>query len=208
MSDENYFSPAKAGKSEVIEKRSRFIGLVLPVDSEEAAKEETARVKTQYHDARHNCWCYTLRGGVERYSDDGEPQGSAGLPMLEILRRNSIQNACCIVTRYFGGILLGTGGLSRAYSEAAKLALADAGIAEYKQHECMKIICPYSLLGIIKTNVENANSIIEETVYREEVVISIILPKGQSTAINKRLSDISAGAVKGIVTGEKWVAHR
>ena len=200
-----YLSPAGAGVSEVIEKRSRFIGHVVPVNSETEAREEIARVKTQYHDARHNCWCYTLRGGPERYSDDGEPQGSAGLPMLEIFRRNEISDACCIVTRYFGGILLGTGGLSRAYSEAAKKALENAGIAEYAQYECMSASCPYNLLGTIKSNIETMGGVIENIDYGESVKMQIAVPAGRPAAINKRLAELSAGAVTGIVTGEKWV---
>ena len=202
---EVYNSPAGIGKSEVVEKRSRFIGLVVPVESEAAAREEIARVKAQYHDARHNCWCYVLRDGSERYSDDGEPQGSAGLPMLEVFRRGGIVDVCCVVTRYFGGILLGTGGLSRAYSEAAKLALADAGTAEFKLYECVRVICPYNLLGIIKSSAESAGGTVEDIEYGENVVFHLLAQNGQATELNKRLTDVSAGVVSGVVTGQKWV---
>ena len=108
---DSYRIPTKSGASEYVDKRSRFLGLVQPVGSEDEARAVIAACKKQYHDARHNCWCYLLRDGTERYSDDGEPQGTAGIPMLEVFRRAGVTNAVCVVTRYFGGVLLGTGGL-------------------------------------------------------------------------------------------------
>ena len=111
-----------------MEKRSRFIGQVWRVETEEEARERVEQVRKKYHDARHHCWCYLLReGGVLRYSDDGEPQGTAGQPMLNVFQKEGVANAVCVVTRYFGGILLGTGGLTRAYGSTAKLALDGAG---------------------------------------------------------------------------------
>ena len=118
-----FFVPASCGESEIVEKRSRFLGHLRNVHSEEEAKAFIQECKRQYHDARHNCWCYRIYNGPERFSDDGEPQGSAGMPMLEVLRREQIVNVVCVITRYFGGVLLGTGGLSRAYSASAKEAL-------------------------------------------------------------------------------------
>lgn len=118
---DSYRIPTGSGASEYVEKRSRFLGLVQPVGSEDEAREIIAACKKQYHDARHNCWCYLLRDGTERYSDDGEPQGTAGIPMLEVFRRAGVTNVVCVVTRYFGGVLLGTGGLLRAYTAAVTL---------------------------------------------------------------------------------------
>ena len=115
---DSYRIPTKSGASEYVDKRSRFLGLVRPVGSEDEARTIIAACKKQYHDARHNCWCYLLRDGTERYSDDGEPQGTAGIPMLEVFRRAGVTNVVCVVTRYFGGVLLGTGGLLRAYTAA------------------------------------------------------------------------------------------
>lgn len=99
---DSYRIPTGNGASEYVEKRSRFLGLVQPVSSEDEAREIIAACKKQYHDARHNCWCYLLRDGTERYSDDGEPQGTAGIPMLEVFRRAGVTNVVCVVTRYFG----------------------------------------------------------------------------------------------------------
>jgi uncharacterized YigZ family protein len=203
---EGYFSPAGAGGAEFTEKRSRFIGRVVPVDSEDAAREEIARVKAERHDARHNCSCYIVRGGPERYSDDGEPQGTAGQPMLEVLRHGGIQNACCIVTRYFGGILLGPGGLSRAYTAAATLALANAGLVEFCLRDCMEIICAYSFLERAKKSIAGFGGIVERIEYGEHAILSVLTPKGQAAAINKQLADLSAGTVAGVVTGSRWAA--
>lgn len=108
MGDKIYV-PYQEAESEFVEKRSRFIGHIWPVDSEDQAQELIRRVKKQHYDARHNCWCYLLGSTVVRYSDDGEPQGTAGQPMLAVLQRENVTNAVCVVTRYFGGILLGPG---------------------------------------------------------------------------------------------------
>ena len=105
-----YYIPTGSSETEFTEKRSRFIGKVWRVESEDEARAKIDETKKRHHDARHNCWCYILQNpAVERYSDDGEPQGTAGQPMLEVFRREGITNLCCVVTRYFGGILLGAG---------------------------------------------------------------------------------------------------
>ena len=122
-----YCVPTAAGEVSFTEKRSEFLGHVRPVESEEEARAFVAEMKKKYYDARHNCWCYIIKDGPERYSDDGEPQGTAGIPMLEVFRREGVCNVVCVVTRYFGGILLGAGGLLRAYTKSAKDALDAAG---------------------------------------------------------------------------------
>ena len=107
-----YYIPTRAAESEFVEKRSRFIGYIKPVETEAEARAFVEEIKKRHYDARHNCWCYLLReGGVVRYSDDGEPQGTAGQPMLGVFEKEGITDLVCVVTRYFGGILLGTGGL-------------------------------------------------------------------------------------------------
>lgn len=121
------YKPCGYGTGTYEEKRSRFIGELWPAADEEEARARITAVKKQYPDARHHCWAYILPDGVYRWSDDGEPGGTAGAPMLEVLRGADLYGAVCVVTRYFGGTLLGSGGLVRAYSKAAALALADAG---------------------------------------------------------------------------------
>ena len=125
-----YFVPTGPAETELVEKRSRFLGQVFPVESEKEARARIEAVRKRHYDARHNCWCYRLRaGGAERCSDDGEPQGTAGQPMLGVFQREGVENVCCVVTRYFGGVLLGAGGLVRAYTQSAKDALDAAGIS-------------------------------------------------------------------------------
>ena len=137
--------PFQAADSEFVEKRSRFISHLLPVESEEDARAFIAQIKKQYYDARHNCWCYLIGENVVRYSDDGEPQGTAGQPMLNVFQRENVTNVVCVVTRYFGGILLGAGGLTRAYSKGARDALCAAGYAVMGRWAVVDIPCSYAL---------------------------------------------------------------
>ena len=162
---DSYRIPTKSGASEYVDKRSRFLGLVRPVGSEDEARTIIAACKKQYHDARHNCWCYLLRDGTERYSDDGEPQGTAGIPMLEVFRRAGVTNVVCVVTRYFGGVLLGTGGLLRAYTAAAADALADAGISEVRRWLACEVSTPYALYEPVRAAVAALGGVVQETQY-------------------------------------------
>ena len=135
MIEQPYRVPFETAESEFVEKRSRFISHLWLVETEEEAQEHIRAMKKHYHDARHNCWCYILRSGTVRYSDDGEPQGTAGQPMLNVFEREGVYNVCCVVTRYFGGILLGAGGLTRAYTRGAKDALIASGVATFPLRE-------------------------------------------------------------------------
>ena len=118
---QSYYVPVDAGETEFTEKRSRFLGHVRRVETEAEARAFLDEMRKKYYDARHNCWCYVLHeGGVVRYGDDGEPQGTAGQPMLNVFQREGVENVVCVVTRYFGGVLLGAGGLTRAYAKSAK----------------------------------------------------------------------------------------
>ena len=168
---DSYRIPTKSGASEYVDKRSRFLGLVRPVGSEDEARTIIAACKKQYHDARHNCWCYLLRDGTERYSDDGEPQGTAGIPMLEVFRRAGVTNAVCVVTRYFGGVLLGTGGLLRAYTAAAADALSDAGISEVRRWLACEVSTPYALYEPVRAAVAALGGVVQETQYAAAVTL-------------------------------------
>ena len=133
-----YLVPAGFGEAEYIEKRSRFIGRVWPVADEAQALEHLREIREQHWDAKHNVYAYIIReGGIMRYSDDGEPGGTSGMPTLNVFRSEEIQNVCCVITRYFGGVLLGSGGLVRAYSNTAKMALDAAGIQKVVE-ECQR----------------------------------------------------------------------
>lgn len=190
---DSYRIPTGNGASEYVEKRSRFLGLVQPVSSEDEAREIIAACKKQYHDARHNCWCYLLRDGTERYSDDGEPQGTAGIPMLEVFRRAGVTNAVCVVTRYFGGVLLGTGGLLRAYTAAAADALADAGISVVRRWLACEVSTPYALYEPVRAAVAALGGVVQETQYAADVTVCALLPEEAGEAFAAQVRDLTAG---------------
>ena len=190
---DSYRIPTKSGASEYVDKRSRFLGLVRPVGSEDEARTIIAACKKQYHDARHNCWCYLLRDGTERYSDDGEPQGTAGIPMLEVFRRAGVTNVVCVVTRYFGGILLGAGGLTRAYAKAAKDALDKAGKARMQPFSVLLLECPYPMFERVKLLIEGHEGRIESNDYGAAVTLSFLLPVGKTEAFSAALTELSGG---------------
>ena len=189
----SYRIPTGNGASEYVEKRSRFLGLVQPVGSEDEAREIIAACKKQYHDARHNCWCYLLRDGTERYSDDGEPQGTAGQPMLNVFQRENVENVVCIVTRYFGGILLGAGGLTRAYAKAAKDALDNAGKARMQPFSVLLLECPYPMFERIKLLIEGHEGRIESSDYGAAVTLTFLLPVQKTADFSTALTELSGG---------------
>ena len=188
--------PTGHGESEYVEKRSSFLGVVEPVSSEEEARAVIAAVKKQHRDARHNCWCYLIQGGAERYSDDGEPQGTAGIPMLEVFRKAGVSNAVCVVTRYFGGVLLGAGGLLRAYTKAAKDALENAGITEVIPMRELTLRCPYSLLDRIRPEIAAAEAEILATDYAADITLSVRIPEAKADSFSERIFDLTSGTVR------------
>ena len=194
MSD-GFRVPASSGESELTEKRSRFLGHLQPVETEYEAKAFITSVKKQYHDARHNCWCYRLYNGPDRFSDDGEPSGSAGMPMLEVFRREDVFNLVCVVTRYFGGVLLGTGGLSRAYSGTAKLALTEAGILLLGHRKQLMLKCPYAMTERMKNLIAAAGAEISDLRYSEDVSISVLVPDSKAEELVQQIKEISSGRI-------------
>ena len=199
-----YFIPAGDGEAEFTEKRSSFLGHVRMVETEDEAKTFVAEMKKKYYDARHNCWCYRIGPAVARYSDDGEPQGTAGQPMLKVLEREEVTNVCCVVTRYFGGILLGAGGLTRAYSKGAKDALIASGIAVMGAWARVKVPCTYPLLQRVKLEIENANGVVDDVQYGADVVLAVSLPAEQTEGLQHRLTELSAGGIVVEVLSEEY----
>ena len=191
-----YHLPADYAQSEFTEKKSRFLSQIWPVRTEAEAREKIEAVKKQYHDARHNCWCFALRDGTLRYSDDGEPQGTAGQPMLEVLTRQGVTNACCVVTRYFGGILLGAGGLTRAYSRGAKDALAAAGVSVERLWDQLLLEIPYSLYERIRVETEKTGGVIEDTDYGAGVTLTVLTPEDATADYLRRLTELTAGKLE------------
>ena len=203
---DSYRIPTGNGASEYVEKRSRFLGLVQPVRSEDEAREIIAACKKQYHDARHNCWCYLLQeGGVVRYSDDGEPQGTAGQPMLNVFQRQEVWNVCCVVTRYFGGVLLGAGGLTRAYTKGAADALTAAGIARMGLWTLWDVPCTYPLLERMKLEVAAAGGVVRDAEYGADITLRTAFPAGTAETFQLRLTELSAGSLTMTAAGEEFL---
>ena len=192
---EDYLVPRGVGQAEYIEKKSRFLGGVYPVTSEQEAKEILERVRKQHYDARHNCWCYILKSGQKRYSDDGEPQGTAGQPMLNVFEREGVVAVLCIVTRYFGGILLGAGGLCRAYTKAAKDALDAAGISKMQPWVRQQITVPYALFERAKLLIAAQEGTVEDAQYWADILITYRIPEGADERLRTALREASSGSV-------------
>ena len=198
MSD-TFRVPAGTGESELTEKRSRFLGHLRKVETEEDAKMFISTIKKQFHDARHNCWCYRIHDVTERFSDDGEPSGSAGMPMLEVFRREDVFNFVCVVTRYFGGVLLGTGGLSRAYSSAAKLALTDAGLLLLGRQRKLSVQCPYAFVERLKSFLMSAGAEITDQTYGAYVALTLLVPEAKAEELSVHITDLSNGKAQTVI---------
>ena len=196
--------PFQEAESEFVEKRSRFISHVWRVETEEEAQARIQETKKKYYDARHNCWCYLLGPNLVRYSDDGEPQGTAGQPMLNVFQRENVTNVVCVVTRYFGGILLGAGGLTRAYSKSARDALAAAGVAEMGLWATADIPCPYALFERVRGEVTALGGTVDEAEYGADIRLRVSLPAQTAETLRARLTELSAGGIAMTVTAEEY----
>ena len=191
-----YLTCAKAAQAEYVEKKSRFIGMVFPVQTEDEARAIIEKTRKQHYDARHCCFCYIIKNGPVRYSDDGEPQGTAGQPMLSVFEHGHIENVLCVVVRYFGGVLLGTGGLVRAYSKAAKDALDAAGIAQYRAWDRVDVWTPYAFYDRVKLELAAQGGVIEDTEYGADILLHAMLPQENTAACADALREMTAGRVR------------
>ena len=198
--------PTGYGEDEFVEKKSRFIGRVWPVETEQEALEKIQQMKKQHYDATHNCWAYVLRDGAMRFSDDGEPGGTAGNPMMQVLQKEQIYNVVCVVTRYFGGVLLGAGGLVRAYTKGAKIAIDAAGKSMKRVWTVLYLPCPYTYYERVKLEVEAFGGIIRDTQFGSEVELEILLAEGQTQGFLDRITDMTAATVEAMETGKEYRA--
>lgn len=173
---EEYLALVEAGQDEITEKKSRFIGYAMPVESEEEALAAVEKIKKKHYDARHNCYAFSIGTGPQpllRFSDDGEPQGTAGKPILEVIGGSGVRNVCIVVTRYFGGTLLGTGGLVRAYTEAAKAAL-EAGVVKKRRPMIRaRLGMDYGDLGKLQYLIAQEDAAIADTIYEDRVTLLV-----------------------------------
>ena len=177
------------------EKRSVFIGYVKNVKTEEEAKAFIATIKAKHHDARHNCSAYLLRDGVMRYSDDGEPQGTAGIPILEVIKKSGLVDVAVVVTRYFGGILLGAGGLVRAYSAAASGAITEAPRASYQKCTEFSVSVQYPQYDKLSRLMQNHSVRIIDTQYGESIMIIGVIPEDIYEPFQNELTNAFGGKI-------------
>ena len=190
-----YRTAAGYGEAEYIDKKSRFIGRVWPVADEREAQARIEEMRRRFADATHNVYAYLLRdGGVMRFSDDGEPGGTSGMPTLNVFRSEGVTDVCCVVTRYFGGILLGSGGLVRAYSSTAKLALDAAGIAEMRPWTRLRVTCSYRLYERVQRLVGQQDGVTENADFGENVCMTILLRAELADSFTAQLRDLSGGS--------------
>ena len=202
---DSYLVPAGYGETEFVEKRSRFIGQVWRVETEEEARAHIEEVKKKYHDARHHCWCYLVReGNILRYSDDGEPQGTAGQPMLNVFQKEGVTNAVCVVTRYFGGILLGAGGLTRAYGGTAKMALDAAKISRMRLWAALAVPCPYPLYERMRLLTEKCGGVVENADFGTDVLLTVLLPAEDADGFREKVTELSAGTIEVLLEEERF----
>lgn len=205
MADTSYFTVAKEADASFEEKKSKFISYVKPVKTAEEANAFIASVKSKHWDARHNVYAYRLReGNTERFSDDGEPQGTAGIPVLDVLQKSNVTDLCVVVTRYFGGILLGTGGLVRAYSHSASIGLAAARIVQMVPVSICTLSCDYSFYGRVPAFLAAWEGELLNTEFSETVNLQFSLPTEQLPAARKELTELSSGKLAFSVESETY----
>lgn len=190
-----YKTILQEAQAEIIEKKSRFIATVHPVKTEEEAKTFIDSMKKKYWDATHNVFAYQIgeKNELQRFSDDGEPQGTAGMPVLNVLKGEDIKDTAIVVTRYFGGTLLGTGGLVRAYGKAAKEGLLAAGITELVLYHRYVVTVAYTDLGKMQYEILQDGHVLYDTQYTDKVQLIVLVESDQSDAFEKKLLDIAKG---------------
>ena len=203
---DEYLVPTAFGEDEFVEKKSRFIGRIWPVETEEEALRKIQEMKKKHYDATHNCWAYVIRDGAVRFSDDGEPGGTAGMPMLQVLQREELYNVVCVVTRYFGGILLGAGGLVRAYTRGAKIAVDAAGKSMKRVWTALYLPCPYAYYERVKLAVADFDGLIRKTDYGAEIELEVLFPEGRTQAFLTHLQDMTSGTVEAMEIGQEYRA--
>ena len=203
---DEYLVPTDFGQDEFVEKKSRFIGRVWPVEKEAKALEKIQEMKKQHYDATHNCWAYVIKDGPMRFSDDGEPGGTAGNPMMQVLQRENLYNVVCVVTRYFGGILLGAGGLVRAYTKGAKIAIDAAGKSMKRVWSVLYVPCPYSYYERMKLEIEAFDGVLRDTQFGAEVELEILIAQPKAQAFLDRVIDMTSGTVEGMEVAQEYRA--
>ena len=203
MSDKKIKRLRENAVIEFIEKKSLFIGYAVIVKSEEEALAIIKSKKKEYADATHNVFAYMIGEDVARYSDDGEPQGTAGMPVLNSIRMSGITDVLVVVTRYFGGILLGAGGLVRAYSTAASMALDAGGVAVFEPYVVMNVKCSYSDYGKMNTELTSFDVIIDNTMFEDEVTLEFAVKEELAGKLTEKIVDSFCGRILPSIVGKR-----
>lgn len=203
-----YIIPAGYGEAEYIDKKSRFIGQVQHAESVSEAVSFVESVRRKHADATHNVWAYVLADGQMRWSDDGEPGGTSGQPTLNVFRSANVCDVVCVVTRYFGGILLGSGGLVRAYSKAASMALEAAGRARMAEWQSVAVECSYAHYERLRRLLEGEGAQDMAGDFAEFVTVTCLLPAGVPEQIGGRITDMTAGGARMSVLGSVFRPQR
>lgn len=201
----NYKTLHKFGVDEYIVEKSTFIGYAKPIKTEEEAIEFVNEIKKKHKDATHNVWAYTIgeNMNIQRYSDDGEPQGTAGIPTLEVIKKEDLRDVVVVVTRYFGGIKLGAGGLVRAYTKGAKVGIEAGIVIEKVKYAEVKIKIEYTQLGKIQNEIMNLGFTVKDTIYSDDVEIIVYSKVEDVDALKDRIIDITSGTAD-ISLGEEY----
>ncbi|WP_296135048.1 YigZ family protein [uncultured Eubacterium sp.] len=191
---QEYKTVEKEASDFFIEKKSKFIGYAKPVKTQEEAVEFISKIKSKHWDATHNVYAYVLReNNIQRYSDDGEPSGTAGVPVLDVMLKESLVDVCVVATRYFGGTLLGAGGLVRAYSHASKIALDAAGIITMAQCSVMSAEVDYSFYDRLNILLSDFSAVILDTSFSDKVCVEFSVKENIVDSLNAKLIDVSNG---------------
>ncbi len=204
---QNYKTVSLCASDEFVEKKSRFIGYVKPVKTVDEAMEFINEIKQKHWDATHNVYAYVLRDMMtRRYSDDGEPQGTAGIPVLDVLLKAEVVDVAVVATRYFGGTLLGAGGLVRAYSHTASIALEAGHVVTMQLCAIAEARCDYSFYGKLPTLIEEAGGKIDDTVFADDIKVIFRIADDKLSSFNEKLIDVSNGRFHTEKTGEIFCA--
>ena len=201
----NYKTLHKFGVDEYIVQKSTFIGSAKPIKTEEEAIEFINEIKKKHKDATHNVWAYTIgeNMNIQRYSDDGEPQGTAGIPTLEVIKKEDLRDVVVVVTRYFGGIKLGAGGLVRAYTKGAKVGIEAGIVIEKVKYSEVKIKIEYTQLGRIQNEIMNLGFKVKDTIYSEDVELIVYVRNEEAQSLMDRIIDITSGTAD-VSLGEEY----
>jgi uncharacterized YigZ family protein len=193
------------GEDEIIIEKSTFIGYAKPIKTEEDAVEFINEIKKKHKDATHNVWAYTVgqNMNIQRYSDDGEPQGTAGIPTLEVIKKENLRDVVVVVTRYFGGVKLGAGGLVRAYTKGAKVGIDAAKVIQKVMYQEVKIKIDYTQLGRVQNEIMNMNYFVKDTIYEDNVEIIVYSRLEEIENLIEKMTDITSATAK-IVLGEEF----